>query len=103
MQKMYKISIAESISPRLGFRSSVAELFNSIESIPSTEVEIDFKDTKYISRSFAHEYLKRKHTTTKEIQEKNIPLNIKKMFQIVTTSKEKHKIHRKIQKTIVMS
>jgi len=31
MQEMYKISIAESISPRLGYRSSVAELFKLIE------------------------------------------------------------------------
>ncbi|MDI6723771.1 MAG: hypothetical protein QMD61_03925 [Methanobacterium sp.] len=103
MQEKYRISIAESISPRLGYRSSVAELFKSIEHIPHKGVEIDFKGTQYISRSFAHEYLKQKNLTQKEIKEKNIPQSIAKMFQIVTDSKEKYRIERKIQKTIILS
>jgi len=100
---MYKISIAESISPRLGYRSSVAELFKSIEHIPNAGIEIDFKNTQYISRSFAHEYLKQKKSTKKDIKEINIPQGIAKMFQIVVNSKEKYRIERKVQKTIVLS
>jgi len=103
MQEMYKISIAESISPRLGYRSSVVDLFKSIEHIPNTGIEIDFKGTQYISRAFVHEYLKQKKSTKKDIKEINIPQSIAKMFQIVVNSKEKYRIERKVQKTIVLS
>ncbi len=102
-REMYKLNIAESISSRLGFRSSAAEFFKLIETVPCNGVEIDFKDTKFISRSFAHEYLQRKNAATKEIEEKNVPQNIKQMFQIVVNSKEKHKIHREIQETITLN
>lgn len=100
MQEIYKIDISESISSRLGYRSSVAHFFNSLEHIPNTLIEIDFKDTQYISQSFAHEYLKQKKSTKKEIREINIPKNIAKMFQIIINSKEKRKIERKIEKTL---
>lgn len=102
MQEIYKINITESISTRLGYRSSVADLFNSLEYIPNTLIEIDFKGTQYINRSFAHEYLKQKKSIKKEIKEKNIPKNVEKMFQIVINSKEKYKIERKTQKTIIL-
>jgi hypothetical protein len=62
----YKINITKYSSPRLGFRSAAAELFTSLESIKANTIEIDFKNTKFISRSFAHEYLILKKNQKKE-------------------------------------
>jgi hypothetical protein len=99
----HTISIAEFISQRLGFRSSAEEFFNSIESIPVNKLKVDFKGTKSISRSFAHEYLLQKKESEKQIVDCNVPKNIQKMFYIVNNTTEKHKIERDIQKTIVLS
>jgi hypothetical protein len=98
-----KIYIADCISPRLGFRSSAEEFFNSLETVHSPDLIIDFSGTKLISRSFAHEYLCQKKRINKHITEENVPANISKMFFIVDNSKSKHKIERNIQKTVLLN
>lgn len=81
------INIAKAVSPMLGIRLSATDFFKKLESKNDSEVEIDFKDVEFISRSFAHEYLKQKQRISKKVYEVNLPRNVKKMLDIVRQSK----------------
>ncbi|MCK9150479.1 STAS-like domain-containing protein [Methanobacterium alcaliphilum] len=80
------VNIAEVVSPVLGIRLSATQFFEKFES-NKKEVEIDFRDVKFISRSFAHEYLKQKQSISPDINELNVPKNVKEMLEIVQRSK----------------
>ena len=84
--------LAKMISPDLAFRSSADEFFDSIESIKVENIVVDFKGIRSISRSFAQEYLDRKKKSRKITTEKNVPVLVKKMFEVVRQTQEKTKI-----------
>ncbi len=79
----------EKVSVDLALRDSARVFFDYLESLPSEEVIVDFKDIISISRSFAHEYTTRKKISHKNIKEVNVPLNVRKMFSIVEEPREK--------------
>lgn len=81
------VNIAKAVSPVLGIRLTATQFFKNFESKNDNKIEIDFKDVEFISRSFAHEYLKQKQISSKKIQEINIPPNVKQMIEIVQRSK----------------
>jgi len=85
-EKTIHINIAEIVSPVLGIRLSATDFFKKLKSKKNKKVEIDFKDVEFISRSFAHEYLKQKQNIHKEIHELNMPKNVKEMLDIVKQS-----------------
>lgn len=77
------ISIKDSVSEDLALRANARSFFERVEELSEDEVVLDFKDVKTITRSFAHEYLKRKDDSKKEISEVNVPSEVKKMFEVV--------------------
>ncbi len=78
------IKIAEVVSKDLALRHNAIALFEFIDSYPETEIQIDFSGVRTITWSFAHEYLKSKATTSKTIEETNVPVEVCKMFEVVT-------------------
>jgi len=87
-----KIVMVEKISVDLALRDSAREFFKFIESLPSEEVLLDFRDVKSISRSFAHEFVDRKRSSQKKITEVNVPQNVRKMFVVVEEPRVKQPI-----------
>lgn len=86
-ENIIHVNIAETVSPVLGIRMSATQFFDKLNSNRNEEVEIDFKGVEFISRSFAHEYLKQKQEGSKKIYEINLPKNVKEMLDIVMSSK----------------
>jgi hypothetical protein len=86
-ENIFHVNIAEAVSPVLGIRLSATKFFDKLESEQNEEVEIDFKDVEFISRSFAHEYLKKKQIISKKIHEVNLPQNVEEMLEVVMSSK----------------
>jgi len=97
-----RIFITEEISESLGLRYSAKQFFKHIESIPADSITVDFVDTKFISRSFAHEYLSRKKSSHKRIIEVNTPENINKMFRVVENSNNKRSRNPKRIKAVIL-
>ncbi len=87
-----KILMKEKISVDLALRDSAREFFELVESLPSEEVVLDFKDVRSISRSFAHEFVDRKRSSQKKVREVNVPQNVRKMFAVVEEPREKQHI-----------
>ncbi len=86
-EKLEIIKMDNIISPRLGFRDSASMLFNQLRELESDIVKLDFMGVKFMSRSFAHEYLKQKSKLgDKEIVEANLPDYVNNMFNAVTES-----------------
>ncbi len=83
-----KINMADQVSEKLGFRDSASQFFNILNKNPIKNIEIDFKDVKFMSRSFAHEYLQRKKDLDKVIVELNKPEEIDMAFNAVIRSIE---------------
>lgn len=44
---------------------------------------MNFEDVEFMGRSFAQEYLNRKHIVSFEVVEKNMSEDIQKMFEII--------------------
>ena len=78
-----KIRISKTISRDLALRMVATNFFDSLETSPEKKIIIDFSGVKSITRSFADEYSNRKRSSQQEILEVNMPLNIKKMFDIL--------------------
>ena len=84
---MNSISLVRDFSENLGFRHAACELFEKIEALPQEKVVIDFDKVRFISRAFAHEYLTRKKTSSKHIEEISVPEVVEKMFYAVMCQK----------------
>ena len=84
--------ISERVSKDLALRGIVDVLFDYIESLKESEVVIDFSEVTSITRSFAHQYSLRKKSSKKNISEANMPVNIRKMFDIVENKYKKTKL-----------
>ena len=76
------IILEKEIGKELGIRSKIEDLFSSIDS-NTTKVIMDFTNIEFMGRSFAQEYLNRKHFAPFEVIEKNVPKDIQKMFDII--------------------
>ncbi|OPY23503.1 MAG: hypothetical protein A4E27_01483 [Methanobacterium sp. PtaU1.Bin242] len=99
-----KIEIAKILSPKLGFRDSAKDFFHMINQLPADVIEIDFTEVKFMSRSFANEYIQQKKKSKKTIQENNISENVNAMLQAVKKSvKNPHKLEVKPTKIIALS
>ena len=77
------IKLKNMISEDLALRSSADILFDYINSMPEKEISIDFNSVRSITRSFAHQYMLRKNTCKKKIEELNMTDIIRKMFDVI--------------------
>ncbi|RBQ22294.1 hypothetical protein ALNOE001_20240 [Candidatus Methanobinarius endosymbioticus] len=76
-----KIKIIEQVNPNLGLNSSTKDLFKKLNNSTAQNIEIDFTDVVFMSRSFTQEYVS-KNKTNKNIKEINIPEDVAPMFKI---------------------
>lgn len=83
------IIVSKRIAENLATRRAADELFDFVQAAPNKTVILDFKSVKFMSRSFAHEYLMRKEDISKKIVERNMGLMVKKMFKLVSKEGEK--------------
>jgi len=72
--------ISKMLSKDLALRESAARLFNRIDAVKETQVIVDFSGIKSITRSFAHEYCRRKKESAKTISETHVPIDVKRMM-----------------------
>lgn len=86
------IKIKNKIGQNLALRASANELFDYIDSLQNMNFIVDFEDVYTTSRSFIQQFVTRMEHCTNQITLINEPYNIKKMFEIVKTSKSKETI-----------
>lgn len=77
-----EVFLKKEIGPDLGSRQKIEELYKSISDDVS-KVIMNFEGIEFMGRSFAQEYLNRKHVASFEVSEKNMPDDIEKMFEII--------------------
>ena len=88
-----KVKVAELLGMRdLALRSWADELFNSLAERKGQVFILDFSNIEFVSRSFAHEYLKEKKTFGASIREKNMNANVKQMFELAAQLPSKKNI-----------
>ena len=77
-----EVFLKKEIGADLGSRQKIEKLFKNIEPHVSMVI-MNFEGVEFIGRSFAQEYLNRKHLASFEVVEKNMPEDIRKMFEII--------------------
>ena len=77
------MKMSEKVGPDLATRKSCDRLFQSLEQTPEKQITLDFSKTQSISRSFAHQYLMRKNSSTKIILEIHVPKTVQEMINFV--------------------
>ena len=76
------IKLEEEISSNLIIRLDAEQLFEKLENNTS-KVVMDFEGIEFINRSFAQEYLNQKFNAKYEIEEINLPDEVKNMFNVI--------------------
>ncbi len=84
-----KILLSERFGDNIFTRNTISAFFKSIKKLKEKEIEIDFSNVKFISRSCADEYIKQKEASKKKIVEVNMAKNICSMFDAVKNQYEK--------------
>ena len=89
MSETQKIKIKDAINSSLELNSAAVEFFCEINKLPKDDIEIDFENIVFMSRSFTQEYVSQKIKTKKNIREVNISKDILPLFKMVETIFEK--------------
>lgn len=76
----------------LALRSWAEELFNSLIEKECNGFILDFSGREFVSKSFAHEYLKQKQKVSFSIREKNKKPVVKQMFNLASQIPAKREI-----------
>ena len=87
-----EIQMKNHMGQNLSIRALADEFFDFVDSNNNTEFIIDFKGVYTTSRSFIHQFIYRMDNSPKKITCINEPYDIKKMFEIVSTSKDKKRV-----------
>lgn len=82
-----EIILEENYPKKLGMAPTAKKLFQEIN--VEKEVILNFKNIKFMSRSFAQEYVFQKHNTNTTIDEINMDDSIKQLLNIVQEDFEK--------------
>lgn len=77
-----EVFLKKEIGTDLGSRQKIEKLFKDFDENVS-KVIMNFEGVEFMGRSFAQEYLNRKHIASFEVVEKNMPEDIEKMFEII--------------------
>ncbi|WP_337860936.1 hypothetical protein [Ferroplasma sp.] len=78
---MRYIIIRREISKYLITKISCDHMFNKIEILEDNDIVIDFLLVYYVSNEFIDAYIANKAISTKNIIERNLPYNIKKILE----------------------
>ncbi|MCW6168951.1 MAG: STAS-like domain-containing protein [Thermoplasmatales archaeon] len=77
----------------LALRVWADELFTLLAAKNDKTFILDFSNIKFMSRSFANEYLSQKKNFEAKIRERNIDTNLKKMFDVADHLMDKKEVH----------
>ena len=79
-----ELSVRKEVGSHLMFRSSVTPFFRKIASLQAAKVLLDFSNVEFMSRSFADEYLAAKALSKSRIEERNLPIEVRRMLKTVS-------------------
>ena len=82
-----EIILEEKYPKKLGTGPTAKKLFQEIKN--EKEILLDFKNIKFMSRSFAQEYVFQKYNASCDISEINMDDSIKQLLEIVQEDFEK--------------
>jgi len=80
-----RIDVRKDVGSLLMLRSTVAPLFRKIARFDAPRVTVDFSGVEFMSRSFADEYLAAKAACQKRIEERNVPFEVMRMLDLVSS------------------
>jgi hypothetical protein len=80
-----RVSVAKRLGRLLMLRRTVAPLFQRASDIEADRIVFDFSDVEFMSRSFAAEYLSAKANCNKQVGERNVPPEVRRMMALVST------------------
>lgn len=76
------ISLSNNFGKQIITRRAISEFFNALEQLKENNITLDFSSIRFISRSCADEYLKRKRYSKIKFKEVNVSENIFRMFSL---------------------
>jgi anti-anti-sigma regulatory factor len=89
-----KVKVSELLGMSdLALRFWADELFKLLPEKKESILILDFSGVEFVSRSFAHEYLKEKSAHLIAIREKNMNSTVKQMFKLASQKPKKNEIN----------
>lgn len=81
--------IKEEINSSLEMNTAADDFLNKVNDINDDEILIDFTGIVFISRSFAQSYFSKKNKMDKNIDEINVPTEVKPLVDLIKKKFEK--------------
>lgn len=82
-----RVMVQKDFGDLLMLRSNVEPLFVRIRRLSEPRVVLDFHGVRFMSRSFADEYLSAKAASKKHIDERRVPKEVKRMMALVSAQR----------------
>ena len=93
MSKSFYIRLGDMFEASLSTRQAVSLIANKVPKATVTEVTVDFEGITFISRSFAHEFLRFEERAPYKVKRINLEPDIQKIFKIVDASRHTSHSH----------
>lgn len=77
------VLIKEEINSSLEMNTAADDFLNQVNEIKDDEILIDFTGIVFISRSFAQSYFSKKNKLNKQIDEINVPDEVKPLMDLI--------------------
>ncbi|MBQ2651937.1 MAG: hypothetical protein IJF83_00125 [Methanobrevibacter sp.] len=84
-----KVMIKDEINSSLEMNTAADDFLNKVNEIEDDEILIDFTGIVFISRSFAQAYFSKKNKLGKNIDEINVPDEVKPLLDLIKKKFEK--------------
>lgn len=84
-----KVMIKDEINSSLEMNTAADDFLNQVNEIDDNEILIDFTGIVFISRSFAQAYFSKKNKLDKNIDEINVPDEVKPLMDLIKKKFEK--------------
>ncbi|MDO5849487.1 MAG: hypothetical protein Q4P18_08120 [Methanobrevibacter sp.] len=81
-----EILLQKEINEDLGSRNKIEDLFNALEKGNAEKVVMNFEDIKFMSRTAAQEYLNQRNKVGFDVEERNVPEDIKTLMDFIIES-----------------
>jgi hypothetical protein len=92
--KIPRVDVQKDVGSLLMLRSTVSPLFRKISHLDAHRVILDFSGVEFMSRSFADEYLSAKAASQKRIEERRVPVTVRRMLDLVSSRLASAPSHR---------
>lgn len=81
--------IKDEINSSLEMNTAADDFLNKVNEINDEEILVDFTGIVFISRSFAQSYFSKKNKLNKNIDEINVPAEVKPLVELIKKKFEK--------------